>query len=190
MILLLAILAGLAAGLIRARLAGQSYPPVQLQHVWLVILSILPQFLAFYWPVTRELMPAWLVVMCLVGSQAGLLAFVVLNREYIELWIVGGGLTANLIVIAANRGLMPITPASVAAIYPGLHLDASWLGSQLGWTKNILLLQADTHFAFLSDRILLPGWVPWKYAFSLGDLLIMLGVFWLLWRGAAGKRRA
>lgn len=185
MILLLAILAGLSAGLVRAYLAGRSYRPAALRHIWLVMAAFLPQILAFYLPATREAIPPWLAGTCLVSSQAGLLAFVWLNRKHKELWVAGGGLAANLLVIAANGGLMPITMASVAALYPSLSLDAGLVGSRLGWSKNIILTEAGTNLAFLSDCILLPGWIPWRYAFSVGDVLIAAGAFWLLWSGGA-----
>ena len=189
MILLLAILVGLSAGLVRAYLAGHRYQPAPLRHIWLVIAAFLPQILAFYLPATREAIPPWLARACLVSSQVGLLAFMWLNRKQKELWVVGGGLAANLIVIAANGGLMPITPASVAALYPGINLDEGMVGSRLGWSKNIVLQGAGTHLAFLSDCILLPGWVPWRFAFSLGDVLIAAGVFWLLWSGSDKRKR-
>lgn len=185
MILLLAILAGLSAGLVRAYLAGRSYRPAAIGHIWLVMAAFLPQILAFYLPATREVIPPWLAGACLVSSLVGLLGFVWLNRKHMELWVIGGGLVANLLVIATNKGLMPITPASVAVLYPGITLDEGMIGSRLGWSKNIVLPGAGTHLAFLSDCLLLPGWIPWRYAFSLGDVLIAAGVFWLLWRGGA-----
>jgi len=184
-ILLLAILVGLLAGLVRAYLAGHRYQPAPLGHIWLVLAAFLPQILAFYLPATREAIPLWLAGACLVSSQAGLLVFMWLNRKHMELWVIGGGLAANLLVIVANGGLMPITPASVAVLYPGITFDEGLIGSRLGWSKNIVLPAAGTHLAFLSDCILLPGWIPWRYAFSLGDVLIAVGVFWLLWSGGA-----
>ena len=175
--------------MVRAYLAGRSYRPAALGHIWLVMAAFLPQILAFYLPATRETIPPWLAEVCLVCSQAGLLTFVWLNRKHKELWVAGGGLTANLLVISANKGLMPITPASVAALYSGMTLDEGMVGSRLGWSKNIVLPGAGTHLAFLSDCILLPGWSPWKYAFSLGDVLIAIGVFWLLWSGSDKRKR-
>lgn len=183
-ILLLAVLAGLSVGLVRAWLAGERYQPGPLRHIWLVIAAFLPQILAFYLPVTRVIFPDWLAEACLVSSLVGLMAFTWINRKHRELWVVGGGLTANLLVIVANGGLMPITQAFVAALYPGVTLDAELVGSRLGWSKNIVLPGVGTHFAYLSDCILLPAWVPWRYAFSLGDVLIAIGAFWLLWSGS------
>jgi hypothetical protein len=114
-----------------------------------------------------------------------LLAFVWLNRKQPGLWVLGLGLVANLLVIVANGGLMPITPDTVATLYPGLSLDNALVGSRLGWSKNIVLPEIATNFSFLSDCITLPTWFPWQYAFSPGDVLIATGVFWLLWTGGA-----
>jgi hypothetical protein len=35
---------------------------------------------------------------------------------------------------------------------------------------------------WLSDRFLVPQWSPYRVTFSLGDIFISLGAFWLLWR--------
>jgi lipoprotein signal peptidase len=38
-----------------------------------------------------------------------------------------------------------------------------------------------TRFWFFSDRFVLPEWMKYHVAFSLGDVFIALGVVWLLW---------
>jgi hypothetical protein len=154
----------------------------------LVIAAFLPQILAFYLPATRAIIPGWLVNACLVSSLIGLLIFVWLNRTHHELWVAGLGISANLLVIIANGGLMPITMATVAALYPEAGLGSIFLGSRLGWSKNIVLSNETMHFGFLSDCLLMPDWIPWRYAFSLGDVLIAAGVFWLLWNGGASRK--
>jgi len=185
MILLFAILAGISAGFLRAFLSGNRYRPAHLSHSWLVIAAFLPQVLAFYFPLTRAAIPAWLASLCLVSSQIGLLVFVWLNRKLPGLWIFGIGLAANLLVIVANGGLVPLAPATVAGVYPDLNPDEGSVGSRLGWSKNIVLPGSDTKFSFLSDCIRLPVWLPWQYAISPGDVLIAIGIFWLLWAGGA-----
>ncbi len=187
-ILLLAVLAGLFAGLVRSHLAGQHYRPTNLGHVWLVIVSILPQIFAFYLPITRESIPQWLAKVCLLSSMLGLLVFVWINKAYWELWVIGVGLILNLLVIAVNGGFMPISPHTVAALYPEAGLDGWGLGSRLEWSKNIVLQVEGIHLAFLRDFLVFPEWVPWRYAFSAGDVLIAAGVFLLLWDG--GKCRS
>jgi hypothetical protein len=187
-ILLLAILAGVLVGLVRAKHSHQIYQPIPLKHFWLLIAAFLPQVLAFYLPITREVIPEWLAKAYLVSSQVGLLVFVWLNRKLPGMWILGIGLATNLLVIAANGGLMPISSTTVAELYPHLSKEAGLVGSRLGWSKNIVLPASGTHFAFFSDCILLPlRWIPWRYAFSLGDVLISMGVFWLLWAGGSKR---
>ena len=135
------------------------------------------------------MVPDWLASACLVSSLVGLLAFIWLNRKQPGMWVLGLGLAMNLLVIAANGGLMPISPTTVAELYPSLPQEAGLVDNRLGWSKNIVLSAAGTHFAYLSDCILIPAWVPWRYAFSLGDILIAMGVFWLLWAGGAKSMR-
>jgi hypothetical protein len=75
---------------------------------------------------------------------------------------------------------MPLAPETAQALYPEVPPSTWQIGSRPGMSKNILLLYEDTRLAWLSDSILLPEWFPWTRALSPGDLLIVLGVFWLL----------
>ena len=94
------------------------------------------------------------------------------------------GLGLNLLVILANRGWMPISPQTANHLIDGNVLEVLSLGSRFG-QKDILLLPQDTHLEFLADRFLLPDWFSYKVAFSLGDTLIALGIFWLLAKTAS-----
>jgi len=188
MILLLAILFGVIAGLAYARVRGRRYEPASLNHIWLVAISMLPQGLVFYYPPTRNLTPEWLAAFCLVGSQIGLIAFVWLNRPRPGMWILGAGLVMNLLVISLNGGFMPISPETAAK----LDLDCSGKpcepGNRLGWSKDIVLTKNNTRLWWLSDCLLLPVWSPLQVAFSAGDIFIAMGAFWLLLLGEAHKR--
>jgi hypothetical protein len=52
-------------------------------------------------------------------------------------------------------------------------------GSRFG-EKDILLLPQDTRFEPLADRFLTPAWSAYRAAFSLGDVLLAAGAFWML----------
>ena len=181
MILLLAVLGGAFAGWARARAGGRRYQPASLSYMWLVIIAMLPQGLAIYFPFTRDVVPDWAVKLLLIGSQAGLLIFVWVNRKHPGLWILGMGLVLNLLVMGINGGLMPISPEAIAQLNPD-HSSTVWqTGVRFGWSKDIILPRASTRLWWLSDCFLLPAWLPYRVAFSLGDVLIALGAFWFLW---------
>jgi hypothetical protein len=177
-ILLLAVLAGLLVGIGWARWRNQPYQAPALKSIWLVFVAFLPQLVVAYLPPTHSLLPDWLAASSLSVSLILFLAFVLLNRMLPGMPILIIGLGLNLIVILANRGWMPISPQTANHLI-GNVLKLPSLGSRFG-QKDILLLPQVMHFEFLTDRYLLPDWFPYKVAFSLGDILIALGVFWLL----------
>ena len=52
-----------------------------------------------------------------------------------------------------------------------------------GAVANVVLMTPSTHANFLGDWLYLPDWAPFATAFSIGDVLIMLGLIWLIARG-------
>jgi len=180
MILLLAVAAGLLAGLARAGIEKKPYREPELSWLWLVILAVTPQLLAFHISATAGWFSDRWASAILVASQLALLIFVWVNRRLTGMKIFGLGLILNLLVISLNGGLMPLSPQTAGELFPKLP-DSTWVtGLRPGRSKNIILPPADTRLAFLSDAILLPAWFPWTRALSVGDLLISLGIFWLL----------
>jgi hypothetical protein len=182
MVLLIAVALGLASGMIRARISGRTYQAVDIKLVGLVFFAYLPQFFAFYLPATRSLMPNEWIPWILIGSQLLLLGFVWVNRNLPGFWLLGLGLLANFTVIALNGGMMPLRPeVADQLVLPGSE-SILQLGQRVGFGKDILLAREDTVLWFLGDVFLLPVFLNYPLAFSLGDILISTGAFWLLWQ--------
>jgi len=187
LILLLAVIIGLLVGAVRARISKRPFLIPDLHAIWLVLVAFIPQWAAFYLPLTRRSVTTELAAAALISSQAILLLFAWFNRRHRAFWVLGLGLILNLTVIVLNGGLMPISREPLTK----LKLDApitDWqMGSRVGGSKDILLSPAQTRLEWLSDRFVLPSWFPYKAAFSLGDLLIALGAIWLLWESGGQK---
>lgn len=181
MILLLAIVAGLLAGFIRAWSGGRSITIPKVRWLWLVPLAFLPQFFAFQLPATRMIFPDHWIPIALVGSQLLLGLFVVVNVKLPGFWLLGTGLLLNLLVISLNGGWMPISPETITRLAPYAPPGAWKIGSRLTVTKDLVLPQTETRLWFLSDVFITPSWFPTQVAFSIGDILIALGAVWFLW---------
>jgi hypothetical protein len=188
MILLVAVILGLAAGLVRASRGKRPYQPYDLKYPWLVLIGFAPQFLAFSFRPTEILLSHWASV-ALVSSQILLLAFAVVNLRKPPFWALGLGLLSNFIVIILNGGMMPIQPEVVQKLIPGPSTGLWTVGERLLMTKDMVLPLAVTRLWFLDDRFLLPAWIHYPTAFSAGDVLIAIGAFWLLWSLGGPNRK-
>lgn len=119
------------------------------------------------------------VVMTVQGLSYGLLLwFVWLNRNVAGMWLLGGGFAANALVILANGGRMPVSQE--AAVSSGLAGSYALLGEDVSYLHQAL--SASTRLPFLGDVLALPSWLPVGVAFSIGDVLILAGVFILVYR--------
>jgi hypothetical protein len=182
MILIVAVALGLTCGFMRARLSGRPYQSVEVRYAWLAFAAYLPQFFVFYLPATRSAFPSNWVPAVLVGSQILLLLFAWQNRRLPGFLLLGLGLFANLLVISLNGGLMPLMPENAARLLPAGSPVVLELGERVGFGKDILLEKMDTRLWFLGDVFMLPEVFRYPLAFSIGDILISVGAFWLLWK--------
>jgi hypothetical protein len=181
MIMVLAVLAGSLAGLMRALIGKRPYRIAGLCHGWLVMVATVPQMIAFELPGTRSSIPSGLAPVILVGSQFLLMVFTALNLRRTGIWLAGVGLGMNLAVISANGGLMPVSPKTVKQLWPQAIVEDIQPGTRLGWSKDIVLPEEKTRFSWLSDRFIMPSLSKSRIAFSLGDLVIALGAFIFFW---------
>lgn len=184
LILLVAVAIGLLAGWARARVDGRPYTLPDLRLTWLAAIAFLPQWLVFGNAPTRSRFSDRDAAVALVISQLLFSGVGVANRHHPAFRLLTLGLLANLTVIAANGGLMPMSPETVRRLAPNLP-DSHWkVGQRFGKTKDRIIPERETTFAWLSDRFLLAPWYRYRVAYSVGDVLIAAGAFWFLW--AAG----
>lgn len=110
-----------------------------------------------------------------VASTAAVLVAVLRNLRLPGIALVALGAVSNLAAVVANGGVMPTTEAALAT---------AGLTDGPGFSNSAVV--ADPALAPLTDIFALPSWVPLANVFSIGDVLIGLGVVVLL---ALGMRR-
>jgi Family of unknown function (DUF5317) len=99
-----------------------------------------------------------------IASTAVVFIAVLRNIAVPGVALIAVGAASNLAAIAANGGWMPADPAALASV--------GGLGD--GYTNSIVV--PDPALAPLTDQFALPSWLPWTNVFSVGDVLIGLGV--------------
>ncbi len=113
-------------------------------------------------------MPDWLATTVHFASYGLVLAFIWCNRRLPGLWLVALGGLSNLVVIAANGGVMPASEDALRT--------AGRSPTEEGFTNSEVL--ADPKLELLGDVIPMPSWMPLANVFSIGDVLIAIGIFW------------
>jgi hypothetical protein len=166
---------------IRARANQVDYDIPPLRWYWLALVGFLPQYLIFYSPLRGRISDE-IVGVALIISQILLLGFALVNMNQPGFWLLGFGLLLNLTVILANGGFMPISPDTVHRLLPEIAVDTLILGERFGTGKDIILPVAATRLYFLSDQFLLPTWSPYQVAFSIGDLVLAIGMIVFFWK--------
>lgn len=188
MILLIGLFLGLIAGYIRAWLRKQAYALPPIQRMELTLIAFLPQGLVFFIPQTgRHVSNQW-AALILPVSLAVLILFVWFNRRLQGFWLLGLGLLLNLAVIATNGGLMPISPETLVTVQG--NMSREFVDSRAYGTKNIVLSVENTRLEWLADRFTVPDQLPIQFAFSLGDVFLAAGAFWIFWTGGAAQNEA
>ena len=82
-------------------------------------------------------------------------------------------------VMVVNGGFMPINPDIAERLVGSEQIASFEFGNRIGY-KDILLPKNKTRLEWLADRFLSPAEFPRQVAFSLGDIFIAFGAFWIL----------
>lgn len=162
MFILYAIPIGIIAGyLLGGRLDGLAEVPFR--WGWLAVAGLLVQVVLFSGPVVDTIGAAGPPLY--VASTAAVLVAVLRNLRLPGIPLVALGAASNLLAIVLNGGVMPASPEAVAA-----------LGVPEGGGFSNSVVMADPAVRPLTDIFALPTWVPFANVFSIGDVLIGLGV--------------
>jgi len=113
-------------------------------------------------------------------SHLLLLVFIWLNRHILGVKVIGIGLALNLLIILINGGFMPIAPETLVKINAGTVVTDWPHGIHYGFSKDIILIKETTRLWIFSDILVLPPPLPIPVAFSVGDILISIGIIALL----------
>ncbi len=172
MFMLWAIPAGILVGLIaRGRLDALS--TFRFRWGWLAVAGLLVQVVLFT-QAGDELAGGFGPALYVLSTVAVFVA-VARNIRLRGMAIVAVGSLSNLAAITANGGAMPADPAALALAGldgPGSH------------TNSVVL--ADAALRPLTDIFAVPAWFPLANVFSVGDVLIAVGIVIVI---AAAMRR-
>lgn len=162
----------------------------------LCVVAVLSPLVAGRWPkglVLRNWRWAWLIWVALalqiaafrvtaledvtevlhVLTYVAAAAFLWMNRDAAGVWIVAAGALSNGITIALNGGVLPASAAATEAA--GIDPDPEH--------SNTAVLE-DPVLPWLGDVFAWPAPLPLANTFSVGDVLIVAGVFVAAWSGS------
>lgn len=94
-------------------------------------------------------------------------------------WVIFVGLAANLAVILANGGLMPIERRSIVAAVGAERAQAYEPGSWVRGSKDVLVTRDSGRAVVLGDGIVVPIGAERGIVASPGDAVILVGVMLL-----------
>lgn len=164
---LIGILLGYITGGRLKNLAGR-----QFRLIWLAVFAFLVQIIIFSGIPFLKLGSFAITIIHLL-SYLCLIAFILLNIIIPGILLIGLGILSNALVIFLNGGYMPtysenLKNTSVAA-------NAQVL-VQSGTVNNSSEITSNTILPWLGDIFYLPAWIPFSNVFSIGDIIIAVGI--------------
>lgn len=160
--ILYAVLAGIVLGLL-TRGSPARLGDLRLRWAPLIVLGMAVQLALFSSPIGNALGDTAPLVYVL--SNVMVLVAVAANLAIPGLVVVLAGGASNLLAIAANGGYMPVSAEALASMERTTKIDYSNSA-----------LRDEVVLAPLTDLFTMPVWVPMSNVFSIGDVLIGVGI--------------
>jgi hypothetical protein len=171
---LIAAVVAAAAGLIRGG-SLTSLADTRFRWRWLLFIALAVQILFVYW--SPEGWSRADLRWVLLASTAGVAVFLTINFRLPGMLLAALGLAMNVLVIASNSA-MPVSEAAADAAGAGTR------GVESGFKHEPL--DDDTRLPVLADVIPVP---VTRSVLSAGDVLLITGITYLVYRRTAGGRR-
>ncbi len=108
-----------------------------------------------------------------------------MNFDKYAFWIIAAGVLLNFIVIMANGGQMPISTDALKAA--GLYKNLTDIGQ--GRIVTHTLMNTSTKLRFLGDVLSLPKCYPRPKVYSIGDIIMAIGIFIYIQQLMLGKSK-
>lgn len=178
--ILIALCLALLIGLVVVGGRVSNLAHVKVKWAWLAPLAFLMQAYLIFFP--ADTAGGLISARSLLLTISHILLFVVVwqNRDLGGVKLIGLGLLLNFLVMVVNGGFMPITPDALVRIGYDGNVAQMETGYIVGRTKNVVAEPGDAGLWFLSDIMVIPRPFPIPAALSIGDVLIVLGVFLFL----------
>ena len=144
------------------------------RSVWLIWVALGVQLILFT-PLGNGI-PAGSLRLAHSLTYLPIIAFLVLNRAA-GLALIAVGVATNFVAIVANGGLMPVDPQAQQAVF----------GAGFDYGHPVNTDATADHLLLLGDVMALPSWFPFANAFSIGDLLLAVGLVWAVARLSVGS---
>ena len=167
-----------AAGIVLALLAGgdlRRLASLRFRHLGLFYLAAGIQVLAFPFPFLPWRTSDGVATALWLVSYGLLVCGAIVNRRVTGVPLIAVGMASNIAAVVANGGQMPALPQALRAA--GLDLQAHYNSS----------VSAAPHLPWLVDRWAVPQFLHVGNVFSVGDVVIAVGAFVLVF-SAMGAR--
>jgi Family of unknown function (DUF5317) len=148
---------------------------IRLRHGWLLVAALATQV----WLIARPGPQTPFLTALELGAYPLALAFLWLNRRIPGAWLIALGAASNFVAIAVNGGIMPA--ARGAVLLAGRPLDYHGVYANSAAVPH-------PHLLLLGDVFAIPASVPLANTFSVGDVLIAIGVVVAILRTTLGRQ--
>ena len=179
MVVTLAVFLALAIGLVTRGHIGNL---AQMRIRWwpfLVLAVALQAYAVDHWA-ADSLGPIPLRAGAFVATHVLILAVAAVNFRLAGFRLIILGAAANLVALLANGGLMPVSAEARVAIGHQATVDALAIGTAVMGSKGVVLPAAQANLWILTDIFVLPPPFPLPAVASVGDVLVALGVGFLI----------